>query len=171
MIIKGWTWSATISGHQGGHENILYIITPPAAWTVNTRQDGCLLSYLLHPVLTPPFKHCSRNRDSSRSAALVFLISPSFTAFRVILALLKFLYHKWAWFIYIILKSNMEKKWSHAQQVDAQWWFHKNPGMWYKNISKYHIKIKIQNKMKSEALEKSVSFSLQRSFHYSGAHL
>ncbi|XP_073774369.1 disintegrin and metalloproteinase domain-containing protein 9-like [Danio rerio] len=33
VVIKGWTWSATILSTP-----------PPAAWTVDTRQDGYMLS-------------------------------------------------------------------------------------------------------------------------------
>ncbi len=41
---------------------------PPAAWTVETRQDGSMLSCSLRQILTLPSECCSRNRDSSDQA-------------------------------------------------------------------------------------------------------
>ncbi len=49
-------------------ENIPRTITPPPAWTVETRQDGSMLSCSLHQILTLPSECCSRNRDSSDQA-------------------------------------------------------------------------------------------------------
>ncbi len=50
-------------------ENIPHTITPPpAAWTVETRQDGSMLSSSLCHILTLPSEFCSRNRDSSDQA-------------------------------------------------------------------------------------------------------
>ncbi len=46
--------------------NILHTITPPlAAWTVETRHDGSMLSCSLHQILTLPSECSSRNPDSS----------------------------------------------------------------------------------------------------------
>ncbi len=48
------------------HKNIPHIITPtPPAWTVETRQDGSMLSCYLRQILTLPSECRSRNRDSS----------------------------------------------------------------------------------------------------------
>ncbi len=41
---------------------------PPPAWTVETRQDGSMLSCSLHQILTLPSECRSRNRDSSDQA-------------------------------------------------------------------------------------------------------
>ncbi len=50
-------------------ENVLHTITPPPrAWTVETRQDGSMLSCTLHLILTLPSECCSRNPDSSDQA-------------------------------------------------------------------------------------------------------
>ncbi len=49
-------------------ENIPHTITPPRAWTVETRQDGSMLSCSLCQILTQPSERCSRNRDSSDQA-------------------------------------------------------------------------------------------------------
>ncbi len=50
-------------------ENIPHTITPPpAAWTVETRQDGSMLSCSLRQILTLPSEYRSRNRDSSDQA-------------------------------------------------------------------------------------------------------
>ncbi len=50
-------------------ENIPHTITPPpAAWTVETRQDGSMLSCSLRQILTLPSECRSRNRDSSDQA-------------------------------------------------------------------------------------------------------
>ncbi len=48
-------------------ENIPHTITPPAALarTIETRQDGSMLSCSLRQILTLPPEHRSRNRDSS----------------------------------------------------------------------------------------------------------
>ncbi len=66
VVIKGWTWSATIlrkavvfkqcsigtKGPNVCQENIPHIITPPPpAWTVETRQDGSMLSCSLCQIL------------------------------------------------------------------------------------------------------------------------
>ncbi len=83
VVIKGWTWSATIlrkavafkrcsidtMGAKVCQENIPHTITPPPlAWTVETRQDGSMLSCSLCQILTLPSKCRSRNRDSSDQA-------------------------------------------------------------------------------------------------------
>ncbi len=74
---EGHRWSLQLcslstggSGTKGPkvyHGNIPHTITPPtpAAWTVETRQDGSMLSCSLHQILTLPSECCSRNRDSS----------------------------------------------------------------------------------------------------------
>ncbi len=50
-------------------ENIPHTITPsPPAWTVETRQDGSMLSYTLRQILTLPSECHSRNQDSSDQA-------------------------------------------------------------------------------------------------------
>ncbi len=50
-------------------ENIPHSITaPPPAWTIETRQDGSMLSCSLSQILTLPSECCSRNRDSSDQA-------------------------------------------------------------------------------------------------------
>ncbi len=77
-----WTWSATIlrqavvfkrcsigtEGPKLCQENIPLTITPPPAWTVETRQDGCMLSCFLRQILTLPSECRRRNRDSSDQA-------------------------------------------------------------------------------------------------------
>ncbi len=83
MGIKGWTWSATILRNSLAfkwcsigtkrpkvcQENIPHTITPPPpAWTVETRQDGSMLSCSLLQILTLLSECCSRNRDSSDQA-------------------------------------------------------------------------------------------------------
>ncbi len=86
-VIKGWTCSGTI--HSSGklwclkrcsigtkepkvcQENIPHTITPPPsapAWTVDTRQDGSMLSCFLRQILTLPSEYRSGNRDSSDQA-------------------------------------------------------------------------------------------------------
>ncbi len=50
------------------HENISHITPPPPAWTVETRQDGSMLSCSLRQILTLPSECRSRNRDSSDQA-------------------------------------------------------------------------------------------------------
>ncbi len=66
VVIKGWTWSATIlrytvafkrcsigtKGPKVCQENIPHTITPAPAWTVETRQDGSMLSCSLRQILT-----------------------------------------------------------------------------------------------------------------------
>ncbi len=69
VIIKGWTWSVTIlrsavvfkrcsigtKRPKVCQENIPHTITPPPpAWTVETRQDGSMLSCSLRQILTLP---------------------------------------------------------------------------------------------------------------------
>ncbi len=50
-------------------ENIPHTITPPpAAWTIETRQDGSMLSCSLCQILTLPSECRSRNQDSSDQA-------------------------------------------------------------------------------------------------------
>ncbi len=86
VVIKGWTWSATIlklavefKRYSIGtkrpkvcQENIPHTITPPPpAWTVETRQDGSMLSYSLRQILTLPSECCSRNRESSDQAMFI----------------------------------------------------------------------------------------------------
>ncbi len=47
-------------------ENFPHTITPPSpAWTIETRQDGSMLSCYLCQILTPTSESCSRNQDSS----------------------------------------------------------------------------------------------------------
>ena len=49
--------------------NIPHTITPPPpAWTIDTRQDGSMLSCCLRQILTLPSECHSRNRDSSDQA-------------------------------------------------------------------------------------------------------
>ncbi len=81
VVIKGWTWSATIlrsavvfkrcsigiKGPKVCQENIPHTITPPA-WTVETRQDGSMLSCSLRQILTLPSECRSRNRDTKDKA-------------------------------------------------------------------------------------------------------
>ncbi len=56
-------------GAKLSQENIPHIITPkPPAWTVETRQDGSMLSCSLRQILTLPSECRSRNRDSSDQA-------------------------------------------------------------------------------------------------------
>ncbi len=79
VVIKGWTWSTTILRQAVAfkrcsigtkrpkvcQENIPYTITPPPpAWTIETRQDGSMLSCSLHQIMTLS-SECSRNQDSS----------------------------------------------------------------------------------------------------------
>ncbi len=83
VVIKGWTWSATIlrsavvfKRYSIGtkrpkvcQENIPHTITPPPpAWTVETRQHGSMLSCSLRQILTLPSECCSRNRDTTDKA-------------------------------------------------------------------------------------------------------
>ncbi len=83
MGIKGWTWSATMLRNSLAfkwcsigtkrpkvcQENIPHTFTPPPpAWTVETRQDGSMLSCSLLQILTLLSECCSRNRDSSDQA-------------------------------------------------------------------------------------------------------
>ncbi len=83
VVIKGWTWSATIlmktvafkqcsigtKGPKVCQENIPCTITPPPpAWTIETRQGGSMLSCSLRQILTLPSECCSRNQDSSDQA-------------------------------------------------------------------------------------------------------
>ncbi len=83
VVIKGWTWSATIfreavafkqcsTGTKGPkvcQENIPHTITPPPpAWTIETRQDGSMLSCSLRQILTLTSECCSRNRNSKDQA-------------------------------------------------------------------------------------------------------
>ncbi len=50
-------------------ENFPHTITPPSpAWTIETRQDGSVLSCYLCQILTPTSESCSRNQDSSDQA-------------------------------------------------------------------------------------------------------
>ncbi len=61
--------SVGTKGPKVCQENIPHTITPPpAAWTIETRQDGSMLSCSLHQILTLPSECCSRNRDSSDQA-------------------------------------------------------------------------------------------------------
>ncbi len=53
-------------------ENIPHTITPPSAWTVETRQDGSMLSCALRQILTLPSECRSINRDSSDQATSIF---------------------------------------------------------------------------------------------------
>ncbi len=46
-------------------ENIPHTITPPPAWTFETRQDGSMLSCSLCQILTLPSECHRRNQDSS----------------------------------------------------------------------------------------------------------
>ncbi len=50
------------NGPKVCQENIPHTITPPAAWTVETRQDGSMLSCSLHQILTLTSECCSRNQ-------------------------------------------------------------------------------------------------------------
>ncbi len=53
-------------------ENTPHTITPPpAAWTVETRQDGSMLSCSLRQILTLTSECFSRNRDSSDQATFL----------------------------------------------------------------------------------------------------
>ncbi len=55
-----------------GQENIPHTITPPPpAWTVETRQDGSMLSCALCQILTLPSECRSRNQDSSDQATFL----------------------------------------------------------------------------------------------------
>ncbi len=56
-------------------ENIPHTITP-AAWTVETRLDGSMLSCSLCQILTPPSECRSRNRDSSDQATFPIFYYP-----------------------------------------------------------------------------------------------
>ncbi len=47
---------------------IPHTITPPPAWTVETRQDRSMLSCSLRQILTQPSECCSRNKVSSDQA-------------------------------------------------------------------------------------------------------
>ncbi len=60
-------------------ENIPHSITPPpaAAWTVETRQDGSMLSCALRQILTLPSECRSRNRDSSDQATFTIFYCPT----------------------------------------------------------------------------------------------
>ncbi len=61
--------SIDTKGSKVCQENIPHIITPPPpAWTIETRQDGSMLSCSLCQILTLPSECCSRNRDSSDQA-------------------------------------------------------------------------------------------------------
>ncbi len=86
VVIKGWTWSATIlrsavafkqcsistKGSKVCQENIPHTITPPPlAWTVDSRQDGSMLSCSLHQIMTLPSEFWSWNRDSSDQATFL----------------------------------------------------------------------------------------------------
>jgi len=52
-------------------EKIPHTITPPpAAWSIDTIQDGSMLSGCLRQILTLPSECCGRNRDSSDQATL-----------------------------------------------------------------------------------------------------
>ncbi len=60
-------------------ENIPHIITPPSpAWTVETRQDGSMLSCSLLQILALPSECRSRNRDSSVQAMFFNLLLSDF---------------------------------------------------------------------------------------------
>jgi len=77
-VIKGWTWSETIlrslvfkwcsigtKRPNVCQENIPYTITPPAAWTVDSRQDEC-----------PPSKcHCKIETHQTRQCFSNHLLS------------------------------------------------------------------------------------------------
>ncbi len=59
----------SIKGPKVCQENIPHTITPPPpAWTVETRQDGSMVSCSLRQILTLPSECRSRNRDSSDQA-------------------------------------------------------------------------------------------------------
>ncbi len=64
-----WQCSIGTKGPKMYQENIPHTITPPPpAWTVETRQDGSMLSWSLRQILTLPSEYRSRNRDSSDQA-------------------------------------------------------------------------------------------------------
>ncbi len=66
-----WRCSISTKGPKVCQENIPHTITPPAAaWTVETRQDGSMLSCSLHQILTLQSECRSRNRDSSDQATV-----------------------------------------------------------------------------------------------------
>ncbi len=77
LVIKGWTWQQQYSGRLWRLNNAQLVLrgpkctkksTPPPAWTVETRQDGSMLSYYLCQILTLPSECHNRNRDSSDKA-------------------------------------------------------------------------------------------------------
>ncbi len=83
VVIKGWTWSATIIRLHVVYLNHAQLIlrgskcvkkispthyTPPPTWTVETRQDGSMLSCSFRQILTLPSECRSRNQDSSDQA-------------------------------------------------------------------------------------------------------
>ncbi len=76
MVFK-WCSIGT-KGPKVWQENIPHTITPPApAWTVETRQDGSMLSCSLRQIMTLS-SECSRNQDSSDQATFFNLLLSSF---------------------------------------------------------------------------------------------
>ncbi len=67
-VVFKWC-SIRTKGPKTCQDNIPHtIIPPPAAWTVETRQDGSMLSCSLRQILTLPSECRSRNQDSSDQA-------------------------------------------------------------------------------------------------------
>ncbi len=83
VVIKGWHGQQQYSGrlwHLNDAKLVLRrpkcakktsITPPPAAWTIETRQDGSMLSWSLCQILTLPSEWRSRNRDSSDQEAFL----------------------------------------------------------------------------------------------------
>ncbi len=70
---KNFAWSDE-SRFLLRHSDDRVRIIPPSAWTVETRQDGSMLSWSLRQILTLPSECRSRNWDSSDQAMFFIFV-------------------------------------------------------------------------------------------------